>query len=125
MGRIPAERLSAEFFGRIDVLVVPSRSIPTWREQFGRVIVEGMAAGVPVIGSDSGAIPEVIDAYGEIFREGDADDLAAKIRALLAEPERYARYSREAERYARENHSLPAYAEKLDRTYSALLGETI
>jgi glycosyltransferase involved in cell wall biosynthesis len=120
VGRVPAERLSEEFFGRIDLLVVPSKSVPTWKEQFGRVIVEGMAAGVPVIGSSSGAIPEVIGEYGEIFRESDAEDLAEKIRVLLSDPERCARYSREAQKYARENHSLEAYAEKLDATYRAM-----
>lgn len=123
VGRIPAERLSEEFFGRIDLLVVPSKSTPAWKEQFGRVIAESMASGVPVIGSDSGAIPEVIDTYGEIFHEGDSEDLAAKISTLVSDPGRYARYSRDAERYARQNHSLEAYAEKLDRMYRALLSD--
>ena len=40
----------------IDILIVPS-----WKEPFGRVVVEGLAAGCAVIGSDSGGIPEIID----------------------------------------------------------------
>jgi len=44
----------------LDVLVLPSRSRSFWKEQFGRVLIEAMACGVPVIGSSSGEIPNVI-----------------------------------------------------------------
>ena len=43
---------------------MPSRTLPNWKEQFGRVIIEAMACGVPVVGSDSGAIPDVIGDAG-------------------------------------------------------------
>src|SRR5947207_12014744 len=55
------------------------------REQFGRVIVEAMASGVPVVGSTCGAIPEVIDDAGLVFREGDPDALACALRRLLSD----------------------------------------
>ncbi|MBC7239486.1 MAG: glycosyltransferase, partial [Chloroflexi bacterium] len=45
---------------------------PKWKEQFGRVLIEAMACGVPVVGSDSGEIPHVIGEAGLIFPEGDA-----------------------------------------------------
>jgi glycosyltransferase involved in cell wall biosynthesis len=57
-----------------------------WKEQFGRVLIEAMACKVPVIGSDSGAIPEVIGNAGLIFPEGDADALADRLRRLMASP---------------------------------------
>jgi len=66
-----------------DALVLPSRTTPSWREQFGRVLVEAMACGVPVIGSDSGAIPEVIGDAGLIFPEGNSAALEDKILMLL------------------------------------------
>ena len=75
-----------DFYRRIDVLAVPSRTRPNWKEQFGRVIVEAMACGVPVVGSDSGAIPDVIDGAGLIFAEGDVQALAAHLQTLLADP---------------------------------------
>lgn len=46
-----------------------------WAEQFGRVLVEAMATGAIVIGSDSGAIPEVIGNAGFVFVENDVDSL--------------------------------------------------
>ena len=75
LGRIPSMDMPT-FYHSIDVLAVPSRTLPNWKEQFGRVIIEAMACGVPVIGSNSGEIPSVIGDAGLIFSEGDADALA-------------------------------------------------
>lgn len=73
------------YFQEIDLLVVPTQTTARIREQFGRVIVEAMASGVPVIGSTCGAIPEVIGDAGLVVPEGDAEALAAAIERLLAE----------------------------------------
>lgn len=75
----------AEFWEQIDALAVPSLTTRQWAEQFGRVIVEAMAHGVPVIGSSSGAIPEVIDDAGLVFPEGDAKRLAEAIQQLRSD----------------------------------------
>lgn len=60
-----------------DLLVLPS----IWEEAFGRVIVEAMASGKPVIASDIGGIPEVLgpEFAPFLFQPGQASDLAAKI----------------------------------------------
>ncbi|MDA0266915.1 MAG: hormogonium polysaccharide biosynthesis glycosyltransferase HpsO [Cyanobacteria bacterium] len=58
-----------------------------WKEQFGHVIIEAMASQVPVIGSDSGEIPHVIQAAGLVFPEGQADELADRLRELLTQPD--------------------------------------
>jgi len=63
------------FMQGLDVLVLPSRTRPNWKEQFGRVIVEAMACGVPVVGSSSGEIPFVVGEAGLIFPEGDVNAL--------------------------------------------------
>lgn len=72
---------------QFDVLVLPSRTTRVWKEQFGRVLVEAMACQIPVVGSDSGAIPEVIGDAGSVFPEGDAASLADCLRRLQASPE--------------------------------------
>jgi glycosyltransferase involved in cell wall biosynthesis len=86
-GTLPSTRMPG-FYRGIDVLVVPSLTRPTWKEQFGRVLVEAMACGVPVIGSSSGAIPEVVGNAGLIFPEGDHAALADCLRQLAASPDR-------------------------------------
>ncbi|MCH8258470.1 MAG: glycosyltransferase, partial [Proteobacteria bacterium] len=52
------------YLGAMDMLVAPSQTTPSWKEQFGRMVIEAFACGVPVIGSDSGEIPRVIDDAG-------------------------------------------------------------
>jgi len=68
-----------EYMRTLDVLVVPSHRHGNWIEQFGRVVVEGMAACIPVIGSDSGEIPNVMGGCGIIFRENDWQDLSKQL----------------------------------------------
>ncbi len=79
----------AEGYARLDVLVLPSHTTPTWKEQFGRVIVEALWCGVPVIGSDSGEIPWLIELTGGglTFPEGDVPALADRLERLRSDPE--------------------------------------
>ena len=67
----------------LDCLVLPSLTRPNWKEQFGRILVEAMACRIPVVGSDSGEIPNVIGDAGLIAREGDAAHLAELIALLM------------------------------------------
>ncbi len=77
-----------DFYRGLDVFVAPSQSRPNWIEQFGRVLIEAMACGVPVIGSTCGEIPNVIGEAGVIFREGDADALVHALSELMNAPAR-------------------------------------
>jgi glycosyltransferase involved in cell wall biosynthesis len=67
---------------QMDVLVLPSLTRHNWKEQFGRVLIEAMACDVPVLGSNSGEIPNVIGDAGLIVPEGDAGALAQGLRTL-------------------------------------------
>src|ERR1051326_1997487 len=73
-------------YQQMDLLVVPTQTTDRVREQFGRVLVEAMASGLPVIGSTCGAIPEVISNAGLVVPEGDSMALASAIKRLLLEP---------------------------------------
>jgi glycosyltransferase involved in cell wall biosynthesis len=85
IGRVAPEQLPGRL-AQADVLVLPSRTTPVWKEQFGRVLIEAMACKVPVVGSDSGAIPEVVGDAGLIFPEGNAAALADCLRRLIESP---------------------------------------
>ncbi len=80
----------ASAYSRMDVLVLPSRSTATWTEQFGRVLVEALWCGVPVIGADSGEIPWVVQATGGgvTYPEGDVAALATAIEQMRASRQR-------------------------------------
>ena len=79
------------FYQALDVLVLPSRSLPSWQEQFGRVLIEAMACGVAVIGSQSGEIPHVIGDAGLLFAEGDVTALREHLQQLLDDRARLTR----------------------------------
>lgn len=70
-----------KWFNCMDVHVLPSITMPNWREQFGRVLIEAAACGVPSIGSSSGEIPNVMDKLGmkSIFQEGEISQLTNEI----------------------------------------------
>jgi len=84
---VPSAEMPARY-AEMDALVLPSRTRRNWKEQFGRVLIEAMACGVPVVGADSGAIPGVVGAAGLVFPEGDPTALREHLRALRADPER-------------------------------------
>jgi glycosyltransferase involved in cell wall biosynthesis len=81
-----ADTAVPDYLACMDALVLPSRTTASWAEQFGHVLIEAMAAGVPVVGSSSGAIPEVIGEAGLVFPEGDAGALRAQLGALFDDP---------------------------------------
>lgn len=59
------------YYNALDCFVLASHTTPTWKEQYGRVLVEAMACGIPIVGSNSGAIPEILGNYSKslIFQE--------------------------------------------------------
>jgi glycosyltransferase involved in cell wall biosynthesis len=81
-----------EVLNEMDVLVLPSRTGQHWKEQFGRVLVEAMACGVPVIGSDSGAIPALIGEAGLVVPESDVQGLRDALLNLRNDPRLRQRY---------------------------------
>jgi glycosyltransferase involved in cell wall biosynthesis len=70
------------FYAQLDCLVLASRTRPNWKEQFGRILIEAMACGVPVIGSTCGEIPNVVGDAGLTFPEEDVTALAARVLEL-------------------------------------------
>ncbi len=100
-----------EVFARATVLVLASLATAMWEEQFGMVVAEAFAAGVPVAVSDSGALPEVVRAEGSVFPAGDWRALAVLLAGQLVEPgpQIVAEYS------------IEAAADRLDRAYRRVL----
>jgi glycosyltransferase involved in cell wall biosynthesis len=72
----------AAFLQGLDALVLLTRTTNAVREQFGRVIIEAQACGVPVIGSTCGAIPDVVGDGGWIVGERDPASLGQLLKAI-------------------------------------------
>ena len=104
-----------------DLLVVPSLTTRRWKEQFGRVAAQALAAGTPVVASTSGSLPEVLGACGEFVPEGDREALAHVLRTLLADDARRAQLAERGRRRA-EQLSWERVAEGFDLMYREVLG---
>ena len=104
-------------YAQLDVLVLPSRTTPTWKEQFGRVLIEAAWCGVPVIGSDSGEIPWVIGLTGGglVFPEGDVEALASRLRELRSDPRLSARLGASGREAVERLFTVPAATDPLER----------
>lgn len=76
----------ADVFRGLDVSVLLSRATSSWKEQFGRTIIESQSCGVPVIGSNSGAIPDIVGAGGWIVAERDPSGVARILERISREP---------------------------------------
>jgi len=83
-GQVPSTQTAA-YYARMDALVLPSRRMPNWTEQFGRVLVEAMACGVPVVGAQCGEIPNVIGDAGLTFPQDDHTALGAHLACLMGD----------------------------------------
>lgn len=118
-GHVSPEKLM-ECYHQIDVLVLPSRSTRTWKEQFGRVLIEAMACGCVVSGADCGEIPNVIQSWGIVYPEGDFKTLRRKINLLAASPQTQQLYQQRMSRF-RVQFQWQSIAVEMDRFLTSLV----
>lgn len=118
--RVPSAAMP-ELIRGLDVVILPSLTTPRWKEQFGRVLIEAMACGVPVIGSNSGEIPAVIGDAGLIVPEGDAGALAGAIDALRMDAALRKELSERGRRRVLQHFTHAHVAEETMRAYLAAL----
>jgi glycosyltransferase involved in cell wall biosynthesis len=136
------ERFALEYPGRVHVangvahdevpawlsamtlLCAPSQTTPGWREQFGRMLIEAMACGVPVVGTAAGGLPEVVEegVCGFLRPVGDVEGMAEAALGLLEDEERWRRFSAEARRRAVEVFPAGEIVPRYRKLYEETLG---
>lgn len=102
----------------LDVLVCPSEEEP-----FGMIVLEALAAGVPVVASDSGGPVEILEhgRSGLLFPTRSADGLAAAVLRLLGDPSLRRRLAEEGRRRVRSAYSSGRYARDVEAVYASLV----
>ena len=96
-----------------DVIVLSSH----W-EGLSLSSIEGMASGRPFVASDVDGLREVVDGYGMLFPEGDAQALASTIRGLCEDPQRYRQVAQQCQERAQE-FDIAIMARKYNDLYSS------
>ena len=110
----------APWLAAADLFVLPSRD-----DAFPTALLEAAAAGLPAVAAASGGVPEIV-AVGEtglLVTAGRAEELAAAIGGLLADPARRATMGAAARRRAEERFSLATWSARLEDLYRRLAGE--
>ena len=106
------------------VLCAPSRTTGKWREQFGRMLIEAMSCGVPVVASDSGEIPYVVGDAGRVVREGDVAALSEALDPLIDDSAAHAALAGAAFDRARTRFAWPVVARQHLDFFDAILDST-
>jgi glycosyltransferase involved in cell wall biosynthesis len=112
---VPYDEMPAVYAGASCFVLA---SLPTrfWEEQFGMVLAEAAATGLPIVAALSGAIPEVLDGHGRLFPPGDWHALARALDPIVEAPPARVSYGPLLERY-----SVGAAAERYAAAYERVL----
>jgi len=120
-GHLPSAQMP-RFYAEMDILVLPSITRPNWTEQFGRVLIEAMACGVPVIGSDAGEIPHVIGDAGIVVPQQDVMALRDAIAELAGDPARRAELAARGRQRVLDHYTQARIAAATYQVYQAIKG---
>ncbi|BAZ02148.1 group 1 glycosyl transferase [Tolypothrix tenuis PCC 7101] len=113
-----------EAISKFDVLVLPSLTAATWKEQFGHVLIEAMAMGVPVVGSSSGEIANVIARSDLVFPEGESAGLATILERMIRNPNWRQELKQHGMARVNQHYSHERIAERLINLWQPLIRQT-
>ncbi len=108
------EQLAA-CYARCDIFALPSTG-----EGFGLVFLEAMAFGKPVIGADSGGVPDLVenDVNGILISPRNGEQLAQALRRLLADSSLRARFGEQGAKIVRQKYDFAAFQRNLESIVS-------
>jgi glycosyltransferase involved in cell wall biosynthesis len=106
-----------------DIFVAPSKPTPTWIEQFNIALLEAQAAGLPIITTSTGGIPENVGDAARVVTPGDIDEISQNLRLFLTKPEVRVSYATAARQRARAVHDVSLGAKKIATIYQKVLAQ--
>lgn len=110
-----------DFLSQMDILVLPTQTTKTCKEQFGRVLTEAMACGVVVVGSSSGEIPNVIRDAGLVFQENKKEELCSALEKLVTNKTLRLEFAAKGEKRALANFTWKTVAKRTKEIYESVL----
>jgi glycosyltransferase involved in cell wall biosynthesis len=120
LGKIGDNRMLSSIYSAADVFVIPSL-----QESFGQTVTESMACGTPVVGFDTGGIPDMVrpGVTGYLAPVGNVAALGAAIRKVWDDPIKAREMSANCRRIAVEEYSMDVQARAYVRYYEEILGQ--
>lgn len=120
-------------YKRGDIFVAPSKPrivnvrgkpTATWEEQYCTALLEAQAAGLPIVTTNSGGIPENIGDAGIMVEPGNIADLAAALKSFIISPVKRETYGQKARMRAQSVHDIQIGARKLSEVYTRVLSQS-
>jgi|GEM_PF-387768 len=117
-------------YSRADILIAPSKprvliragqTVTTWEEQYCTVLLEAQAAGLAIISTRSGGIPENVGNAAVLVQPGDARSLAVSLKQLIDSPDMRRSFGRKARERAVSHHDIRIGARALTALYDSML----
>jgi len=109
-----------EIYKRADIFVMPSKTTKTWEEQYGMVLIEAMASGLPIIAYNSGSIPELLGDAGILVEEGNVDRLIEAILSLIDDKNLRLKLGRMSRDRAKKEFDSRKFSQKMAKIYEDL-----
>ena len=109
----------ARLYASADIFVLPS-----YWEGYGIVFLEAMYVGLPVVATNAGAIPEVVqhEETGLLVKAGDVDGLQTALATLITSPEQRQTYAQQAQVFAKQAPDWQAVEQKFQAWWGAYVG---
>jgi glycosyltransferase involved in cell wall biosynthesis len=120
VGRVAYSEMS-RLYSAADVFCLPSVSTPYWQEQFGMVLVEAMACGVPVVTTATGSIPEVVGGAAIVVPPYAPDEIADAIAGLIGDSHHGATLVESGLQRVSERYDAARVARSMGAIYDGLL----
>ncbi|KKT30846.1 MAG: hypothetical protein UW41_C0024G0012, partial [Candidatus Collierbacteria bacterium GW2011_GWC2_44_18] len=111
----------ANEYRRADIFCLPSRRTRTWEEQYGMVLIEAMACGLPIVTTATGAIQEVCEHAVLYAKPSDPHSLKINLEKLLGDQKLREKLGHLARQRALQNFNQLQVAKKINVVYQNLL----
>jgi glycosyltransferase involved in cell wall biosynthesis len=113
-----SEEKKISLLKKADIFVQPS----IWVENFPLTVIEAMVSGLPVVGSDVGGIPELVDdkKTGHLFKVGNSADLKSKLVDLISDSHKRKKMGEAGRKKVLKNYEIKTHAKKIMKIYEGL-----
>lgn len=113
---LPYQQIQKEY-QKADIFCLPSRETKTWAEQYGMSLVEALTCGLPIVTTDSGAIPEVVGDAAIIGHQGNPKELKTNLEKLIYNEDRRLSLSKTARQRAVEKYDCHKIGKQIEKIY--------